>query len=413
LSIKYWSIINHIHKTERRTKSFAVIFSMAMVLRLIFLFIWEKKKYGLLFSHDGYVTLAQYWLGWLDHVNDFVLHNPSPGFVLWCAAMFKLAGRENYLLIQLSNVIFSSITCVVLGLLARVVYNNSIGYITGFLVAFSPMLIFFTPHLQSESMFILLEVLFFYFLIKYQPFSYSRSILLGVFGGINCLTRAAFFPFFPFSIFVLFWWAKNNAKNILFVSLFIMGWLLPLSLWTLRNWELYHRFIPLSVQTGLTLYGGMSLDADSKKSTIIALTHEMENKGITDWIDKDHYFLVKTGEFVRQHPTQYLRILSIKLGQYWRPWPNPPYPRDARIILGIYYSFLYVFGIFGVWKSRDKYILLLPIYALFICCSIMFIFFDTSLRYRMPLEPFLIFFASVGFYSLIKILPSYRSETGS
>jgi 4-amino-4-deoxy-L-arabinose transferase-like glycosyltransferase len=380
-----------------------LLLAAAFIPRLAFLWIWQKESLDSRFYDDGYVLLAQHWLGWVNNLSGFEVHNPAPGFAFWCAMLFKLAGGPNLLVIRMVNVVLSSFSCVLLGLWATHLRDENTGLAAGLLLALSPMHVFFSAHLQSETFFVFFEILFFGAMLRYWPTTLWRvAFPLGFFGGALCLVRSAFAVYLPVLCLVCLWQIVKKQTRIVAVAGLLVGWSLPILGWTYYNWSHYHRFIPLTVQSGLTLYAGISLNAEDRANRIIPVWAEMKQKGIDDWVDQDGYFRNKALDFIKANPVRYAGIVVKKSLQYWRPWPYSPYPKTARVMLGFYYGVLFVLAIMGMIGLRSQAVALLPVFALFAALSVSHSFFDTSLRYRMPLEPYLCVFAAVGWLSLFR-----------
>lgn len=388
-----------------------IVFVTALCVRLLFLWVWEIKGLENHFGNDGYVLLAQYWLGWLPGLNQFGILNPGPGFALWCAFLFKLTGTPNFLLVRFSNCLFSAFSCLLLAWWTLQTQPARTATLCAIGMAFSPMLIFFTPHLQSESFFIFFEILFFLSLGAHWPKQKRFTAwILGVFFGWLCIIRSAIAIYAPFLALALYWPYRKNRNILLLVTLLAFGTTIPVSIRASLNWMHYKKFIPLTVQSGLTLFAGISLDAEDRRNRILPIWDEMKEKGITSWIDQDRYFGRKAMETIRSNPLGYTKILLIKAPKFWRPWPYAPYPVPVRWFLGVYYSTLFILAGFGAYRSWTCRKQLLPIYLLFLSFTISHAFFDTSLRYRMPLEPFLIFFAAIGLANIIDRIKRGNSQ---
>jgi 4-amino-4-deoxy-L-arabinose transferase-like glycosyltransferase len=193
-----------------------LIFVVALVPRLLFLWLWEAKGLEAHFGHDGYVALALHWIGLNPDLNSFGIHNPAPGFAFFCALVFKLTGGEHLLLIRLFNCLFSSLSCVLITKWAEKISTFPTARLTGLGMALAPMLIFFTPHLQSESFFIFFEILFFWCLThSWMDARLGRALGLGVFLGALCLIRSAFAVSCPLILAALAWQRRKEGLKLL------------------------------------------------------------------------------------------------------------------------------------------------------------------------------------------------------
>ncbi len=388
---------NPSRSTTLKTKGLlAGIFFAGLALRTAFLWYWETRQLDGLFLHDGYVTLAQYWLGWIPEITDFDKLNPAPGFAMWCAVVFKIVGGPNMMAVRILNVLFSSVICLLVFRLARERADDNTALFAAFFAAVSPSLVFFSPHLQSESFFLFWETIFLIFLLHFDRFTLAQAALFGLFAVWVCLVRSAFAIALPFIVIALCVQGKNSSLKYMRIGIFLCFIGLPLILRGFANLKTHGRFIPLTAQTGLAVYAGISLTAEDRHARIVPVWGEMQEQGIVRYIDQDKYFLKKGIDFIKENPLRYAKIVVKKFFQYWRPWPRPPYPPVARWIIGGFYTALFGLGLIGLAFTFSRPLEYVTAYALIASFSIAHAFFDASLRYRMPLEPWLCVFAAIG-----------------
>jgi hypothetical protein len=226
---------------------------------------------------------------------------------------------------------------------------------------------------------------------------------MGLFGGALSLTRSVFAIYLPFLAIALFIQSRRWKKPLFMIVWLCVGWVLPIVGRTVSNWTLYHKFIPLTAQGGQDLLLGTARYVEDRT----ARTEELKAKtaalglGNQNWIARDKFLRGEAITYIKAHPVEYAITVAIKFFRFWRPWPYPPYPRAIRIFLGFYYSTIFLFAAAGVWKTRAQAFEFLPVYAFFLCLSLTHAFLDVTLRYRVPLEPFLCFFASAALWALI------------
>jgi hypothetical protein len=374
-------------------------FIAAAAVRGAFLWFWFKHDLDKKFGADPYVELAKHWMGWLPNATELVLHCVSPGYAGWCALTFWFAGEPNLFWVRIGNLLFSAGTVILTGLYAQRIAGATAARITTLMMIFAPALIFFVPHLQSESFYLFWQMLFFIELKSFwEKPSTTRALAMGIFGGIVTLIRSVFLLALPFFIVGLFVQAKRWRKPVVLLFVLVAGWSLPVIARTASNWIFYKKFIPLTAQGGQDLYLGIGRYAEDRWMRTQELIEKtrVNGYGYDRWVDRDKYLRREAISYIKAHPAEYMLTVAIKFFRYWRPWPYPPYPTAARIALGLYYSVLFTFALFGLYCLRARMLELLPILGFFLALSITHSFLDTTLRYRIPLEPLLIVFASVG-----------------
>lgn len=383
--------------------SWASIFLLALVLRCIGLYFWRAHNYHLLVAADPYIPLAKYWLGWLPNLSDVDQQRCPPGFSLLCALVFKLMGNANEIVIAGINILCSSLSCLLLSRWTYAMADRRTSLIAGIWMAVSPSLIAFSFVLQSETLFILLLLIFIIWITeRWRTASLIEVFCGGVFTSVVNLTRSIFVVYAPLLFLTLIYQSLKLKQSFWKkIIIFALGWSLPLSLWTYRNWVVFHEFIPLTVQSGQALYLGLIVDPLHPARMLEPELIKMKEMGLERFIDQDRYLMRKAIEHIRANPVHQCKLTVIKFLQFWRPWPYPPYSVNTRIAMGFFYCFMFSMGVLGIWYSRADWMKLLPVYAFIASLSMAHSIFFSNFRYRLPIEPLLIFFASCGLTGLL------------
>jgi len=378
----------------------ALVFFAALAARLAFLAFWNHGNYTEKYGYDPYISIAQYWLGWVAPVSD-VTHPPV--YTIWVTLLFLVAGKASLLVVQLANIVLASASCVLLGLWAERAVSRPLGRLSGAWAAFDPLLIFFSVQVQSEPFFIFLELLFFLGLqsLGAVPAAVMPVIALGALGGTLTLTRSVFavYPVFLLPTLIAPDWRR--AKSWLWLAL-LAGWMIPISFWAARNAVKHREFIPLALNGGWNLWEGFTLDREEVRRRPPEMAAELRREGLDPANPKvaGEYFAKKTKNFILAHPGEALKIITGKFFLYWRPWPYDPHQKSIRGVLAAYFSLLFFFALLGLRATRPHWRALAPAFALIVYLSLLHSVFFTSLRYRSPLEPFLCVLAAAGLLSL-------------
>lgn len=384
-------------------KKYGMVFSIALAARLAFLGVWAWMGLDSVYGRDLYYSLAQSWLGWASPVAMDATHPPL--YTAFIALLLGVFGRPNPMPVLCLQALMSAAVCPFVFWLGTRLISDRIGWLAALWIAFDPPLIFFVPQLQTETLFVFMEVLFFiwlYRLLENESAEWGWGWLgLGLLGGLAALCRSAFAAY-PAFLLPALWRMKGLRKIMIPGLLLIVGWLAPVSVWTVRNWLKYHEIIPISAQMGWTLYEGFSTDREEIRRRPYEMAEEAARLGISDPMAKSDYFKAKTLAFMRQHPGESARIVLGKALLYWRPWPYDPHPRAIRFLLSIYFSGLFILAGYGIWLTRSQSVRWYPIYALFLYLTAMHSVFFTSLRYRLPLESFLCLWAAAGLDQLLR-----------
>ncbi|MEK7390354.1 MAG: glycosyltransferase family 39 protein [Elusimicrobiota bacterium] len=377
---------------DRRRFEVAV-FALAAALRLGFLAVFQWKGMGDVYGRDLYYNLAQSWLGWAPMPAFDATHPPL--YTALIAAVLGLFRSPNPLPVLLLQCVLGAGSVVLVARIGARLLDEKTARVAAVWAALDPALIFFTPHLQTETTFVAMELIFFLGVLALwdEPLS-SRNVALGVWGGLCVLCRSMFAAY-PAFLFLAIWRAKGAWRAFGFCALLGLGWVIPTGLWTARNLFQYGRLVPMSGQMGWTLYEGFTLDREEIRRRPYEMDAEATRLGITDSLERGAYFFSKTLDFARNNPLAAGRIVLGKTLLYWRPWLYDPYTLWQRWCLGIYYVIVFALALVGASAARTRGIWA-PVWAVFIYLTAVHSIFFTSLRYRLPLEPFLCLLAASG-----------------
>jgi len=113
-------------------------------------------------------------------------------------------------------------------------------------------------------------------------------------------------------------------------------------------------------------------------------------------LERDRRFRERAIAYIRAEPVQFLRNAGRKFVRYWNVIPNHEAYRQGAYpwIIGASYGPVLVLALLGAWMYRARWRTLLPVYAVIAYLTLLHVVTIASVRYRMPLEPFLIVFAA-------------------
>jgi hypothetical protein len=177
-----------------------------------------------------------------------------------------------------------------------------------------------------------------------------------------------------------------------------------LSPWVIRNYLRFGEFIPLTTGGGITLYESNNPLADGGPGQEkIKWTEEMKKM---NEVELDKYFRREAIGFIINHPRRFLSLAVIKFRRSWSLVPN-----DEKYV-GLFYKIIsllsygpvLLLAIWGMIDSRRRWrgsvILYLPLLFFLIVHLVIL----GSIRYRLPITPYLILFAGYGIVTLARKL---------
>jgi 4-amino-4-deoxy-L-arabinose transferase-like glycosyltransferase len=357
----------------------------------------DLKWWGV--NSDGSFTL----LNRVDMVfkkidGDYYAHKFIPPlYPLFLSAVFFIFG-VNTLAYFIPQILMSSITCVLIYRIAKIIFNEEVALISGFIVAFYPDMIFWPYFLRTETLFIFLFTAGFWLLLLGNCRNNLLTLCISaVFFGFACLTRVTFMPFLPVLIaWEYFYFSKDRITNVLaclLIGTVIMLMLLP---WSLRNEKVFNNFTPLTDEiTSAVLYKtdtAYYMHSGSSVSSRIAM-------------------------FVKNETKLYIIASFKRFAYFWSAvtYSMKPETKAYKAATWILVFPLAFWGLFSSRKNCRKsglFALFILYYAVLHAAS----FVDVLLVYRYPIQNFLSMFAAYGLFDgfnkyNIKLPILYIAET--
>jgi len=265
--------IKQLVNNQRRL--YLVIFFSALIVRLAFITTLENKWY--FYDTEHYDKAARSILEGKGFGTGFNFsNNPElrsvyslpPMYPLFLAAIYYIFGRH-FFIVRIFQSIISALTCLMVYFIGDKVFNErKVGFIAAFISVFYPLLIFSSGLLYIEALFTFFISLSIYYVFKMcdeQQYVWF-SILTGLFLGLAALARPVIFSFFPFLVlWVLMIWIKPFKKRLTAVALIFSSAILVIAPWTIRNYNVFGRFVPVSAEVDHELSAVVKASLESVK----------------------------------------------------------------------------------------------------------------------------------------------------
>jgi 4-amino-4-deoxy-L-arabinose transferase-like glycosyltransferase len=289
------------------------------------------------------------------------------------------------------------------------------------LAAIDPYAVAISELLLSEALFIPLMLFFLCGLASLwgeaegpdrtgeHPSARRRGLLAlatGAAAGAAVLTRPSF-ALFPLSALLVWVIAcciprqriGHPAAAWRGAGLVMLGIVLVMSPWWIRNARIYGRFVPTSVWFGASLYDGLNRNATGASD--MKFRDEPEFRTLSE-LDQDKALARRAWEFARANPARVLQLAAIKLVRYWSPWLNAEEYRSTTLDVAsaaVVIPF-YLLLIAGAWDRRgDRRALVLLAGPLLYFCAVHLVFVS-SVRYRISAAVAAMPLAAIGFRSI-------------
>ncbi len=334
----------------------------------------------------------------------------TPGYPLLIAVCLALFG-DRTLPVRLVQAVLGAFCVVLVHRLARVVLGAGSHGARGsvdaprtaaWLIALHPYAVLGSVILLSEALFVPLMLLALVGLAvvwegrgSQGGWGWLVAIATGAAAGAAVLTRPSWGLFPPLVLAAMVCANRFRGRSIGTAVLVVLGIVLVMAPWWVRNERVFGRFVPTALWMGASLYDGLNPRADGSSDMRF-----MEDDLVwpLDEEDQDRELTRRAVAFAREHPGRALELAANKLGRYWRPWPRVEGVKGLVVIaVGAVVELpllgLMVLGLWG-WRREPRAWVLLAGPIVYFC--VVHLVFASSMRYRLPGEPAALVLAAAG-----------------
>jgi 4-amino-4-deoxy-L-arabinose transferase-like glycosyltransferase len=249
-----------------------------------------------------------------------------PVYSYLLAGIFKIFGIETKasVIAALSlNSLFSALTCVPVFLIAKLAFGDRVAKWAGWGWAFSPYGVYYGADWAWSTCLVTLELAWlFLFAWRLEKSSRARDWLaFGALSGFAALTEPVVLSVLPllglWTIFCIYRQKRPWRAPLLAAAL---GGIAVLSPWIVRNYELFHRFIPVRSGFGLELYIGNNGFTEHWINRSLHPNHndaelaEYERVGEIAYMD---HKLQQGKEYIRSHPAWFVWMTGRRIVYMW------------------------------------------------------------------------------------------------
>lgn len=344
-----------------------------------------------------------------------------PGTALFFAPAVWLFGAKGALIaIRFVQAILLTAQCALIASLARRIFGKgAVEIIAATLVALYPFFLFYQGLLMSETLFDTLLIAAFAALYWWR----DRGARMDAALIVTCLCFAAaayvkstltFLP--PLLLAACAWTAGAPLRKTLVVFLSASClYTALLSPWWIRNATLLHAFIPFASNGAQNLYVGNNpgnTDGGNNWSHDVEPDVFKKLQAIPGEVQRQRAFGKAAVDYIKDNPAAVLRVDAKKFVRFWNVVPNAAEYRSNlfSVISALSFGPVLLLAAFGAVRWWRRWRILAPIYLLIGYFTLIHVVVIASLRYRLPLEPFLILLAAGVLGELFDYL---RARTGT
>jgi len=331
-----------------------------------------------------------------------------------------------YIAIQLVQAFFSSLTILIVYKISTLLFNRIVGTVTAFGFTVYPPLLYYSAKLVPTTFFIFLVTITLFFVLRMRNRKPLSAILAGVTLGLSLVCDPLAFALFPALIIWYFIQPEVRLKDTLFVIVISCIVLIP---WTVRNRDIHGRIVPVTTQfgvnfwignnphaTGTDYYEVTSIEEGSFVIMTETLSEDTQKRLATmSEIERSRFFFDQGIQFIQQNPPKFLSLLFKKASIYW--WFAPSEINASidvaqyRTVYIIFYLPMLLLGLLGIVISLVTPLLKntsLIILTMFFISTTYIVTHVGLMRYRVPLEVYLLMFACFAIVVIADSIAKYQ-----
>ncbi|MGQ9708367.1 MAG: tetratricopeptide repeat protein [bacterium] len=415
---------------------FLLVFLIGLALRTIYIFqaragdpLFFSPQLDGLYHHQWALAI----LNRVEFINDAYFRAPLYPFFL--ALLYWIFGL-NLFAVRLVQAVLGGLSCGLVYLLGRRLFDQHLGIIAGLVMAVYPLFIYFDGELLIPVLLVFLLLVGFICLF-YSAQKDRRWWLAGIFFGLAAIARPNILVF----VFVLPVWFILKFKKGWWrrFGVFIIALFIPIVPVTVRNYLKSGQLVLIAWQAGTNFYIGNNEYSDGTTAIVpgtrgtwwggyndVKLAAERAMARSLLGAEIDRFWMAKGFDFWRRAPVKAL-FLTLKKVYLWFSGYEVSNDRDLYFfkrytflnllsfslpVFKFPFGLLFPLAVCGLYLTRKSYRRFLPVYLFLFAYSGSFIFFFVTARYRLPLIPFYIFFAIAGFREWLRAVKSEKVRAG-
>jgi 4-amino-4-deoxy-L-arabinose transferase-like glycosyltransferase len=338
----------------------------------------------------------------------------TPVYPLLLAGIFRIFGiftAASFAAAVALNIAFSAAVCLPIFYAGRKISGRGVGATAAWLWAVFPNAVVIPfEWIWDTCLTTLLAALIFYFTLTLAESRRARDwCLYGLLWGGALMTNPALASLLPF----LLGWAAYRAsprRGLPLAALAVLMTVACCTPWTVRNYVVFHRFVPLrsTFPFALWLSHNPVWDPHSPwwtRVTAYEQGRKYQQLGETRFMEEKWTEALR---FMRTHPTLEVNLFLERFVAFWAGIDSPlerfrkaESMSDRALLLA---NFLVplgtLVGLFVIWIKRRRYAF--PLSAFPVVFPWVYYLTQPYVRYRQPIDPILMLLSAVAFRVLVR-----------
>ncbi|UCD55391.1 MAG: glycosyltransferase family 39 protein [Candidatus Omnitrophota bacterium] len=329
--------------------------------------------------------------------------NRPPLYAVFLALVYTICGHD-YFAVCLVQAFLGSLAVCFFYLIAEKIFNEPTAILTGIFSSFYMGYVFYTNFLLTETFFSFILAAIILIIVNIKQSNVIRFSLLGLLCGLLTLTKSS--GFFVFLIAPVALWVKTKREKDFLKKIFSSSLALLLCFglvilsWTVRNYKVHGKIIPISTNGGLNMYQAVR-PAYGKIPEMGPRGDSIAEKGfvISNETERNDYFFNMALQAYREDGLA--RILKSFIIRFLFFWGAIDWNVTEGDIINYHYVFILPFALLGTifsFKNRKEIFVILLVILYF---TSLILLFQGCARFRMPIDGYIIILGCYGIYELI------------
>lgn len=417
-----------------RVRIFVTILLVALLLRLAAAVFWQELlcKDGPFFFGDteSYWDLARTIAEGkaYEFSEDRWQLFRTPGYPVFLAPLFLLFGENPPVYAaRFLGAILGTLTVAVAAILGNRLFPgensscfSSASLCAAAIVAVEPTQVLTSILILSESLFCLLMVLQIFFRVgalrHHRP--WVSSLCSGICFAAAVYTRPSwlYFVLFTCAFEAVFFLSRQSrradfVKQLSYEFVILAVFCTLMCPWWVRNYRITGHFVATSLQSGPSLYDGLSPEATGASDMEFVHRFREEERAHPSMNPETEIYEYRLDQrmknaavdWAKTHPREVAGLAVVKFVRMWNVWPNEPSFSKLPVRIMIFVSFVPVM-LFAIWGTMKTWTLGFEYWLCWIPAvyfTALHVIFVSSLRYRIPPMILLSLLAAFAFTSFL------------
>ncbi|HOQ36771.1 MAG TPA: glycosyltransferase family 39 protein [Acetivibrio sp.] len=342
----------------------------------------------------------------------------TPTYPFFIASVFSFFGYglQGMQAVRIIQAVISCVTILLTYLIAKELFNEKVGLLASFFVAFYIPNIITVGFVLTETLFsMLLHLLIYLSLSIAKKPDKFRFAVLGILWAVTTLCRPTI-ALYPVMLFIYLFWEKRfkiieivKTGSIMFIAFAVI-----MSPWWIRNYLEYGEFIPLAASSGNPFLQGTYVNYEQTPENIV-----FYKLGKNAFETNKTEVEVAKMRIKQEFKKDFLRYLKwYTVDKAWLLWGTVFYWKQffgisSKFVIFTHYVLIYssILGtLFVFFKRIKKYSLIIMLLLYYTVVHCVYMAFD---RYAFPLIPLVAILSSFFFTTVLSTALSKVKKTVS